>query len=236
MKAILCGIMGILFCCLIAWAQPASVAASSAAPLAAQLAPALRPAAAPTVPVAAVNANLRAGPGLNYRIVGSVTRGTRLYISSCSFGWCRLTSGCYIASWLVRWAPVQTAVQQPPPPKSPSRVTPELPLGVAPTLPDRTTPELPPSSQPSAGMHTPRPSPSPSATPLIVRQGRAAENANLRAGPGMGYRVVAWALKDDPLEVVETNRYGTWSRLANGLWIATRLVQFEPAPTATATP
>ncbi len=230
MKAILCGIMGILFYCLMAWVQPPAVAASSAAPLAAQFALAWRPAAAPTVPVAAVNANLRAGPGLNYRIVGSVTRGTRLYISSCRFGWCRLTSGCYIASWLVRWVPVKTSIQQPPPQQQPFKVrTPELLGTVVPGLPG-STPELPPSASPGALMPTPSP------TPLIVRLGRAAANANLRAGPGMGYRVVTWALKDDPLEVVETNRYGTWSRLANGLWIATRLVQFEPAPTATPAP
>ena len=67
----------------------------------------------------------------------------------------------------------------------------------------------------------------PTATAPITRLGRAAANANLRAGPGMGYRVIAWAVKGDELEIIGTSPDDAWSQLANGLWIATWLVQFD---------
>lgn len=189
------------------------------------------PAIATPVPQARGDAYLYTGPGLRYPRRGSVRSGASLRIIARNSArtWFQLADGRWIAATLVRNPPavpvarniprLPTATRRPP---SVSRVTPELPR---PPLP---TPELPPKTAPGEIIED-TPTPTPTATAPIVRLGRAAANANLRAGPGMGYRVVTWALEGEELQVIGSSPGGAWSQLANGLWIATYLVEFDQA-------
>lgn len=56
----------------------------------------------------------------------------------------------------------------------------------------------------------------------------AAQNANLRAGPGTNYPVVGGVQAGTPLEIVARNADGTWYKLVNGSWIIGQLVNGNP--------
>lgn len=71
-------------------------------------APTDTPTAAPvTAPVASGNANLRAGPGTDYAVIGGVVAGQALEISGVSGNgqWYQLASGMWISAQLVNGAP-----------------------------------------------------------------------------------------------------------------------------------
>jgi uncharacterized protein YraI len=196
-------------------------------PAAAGLPPAGVPAIATPVPQARGDAYLYAGPGLRYPRRGSVRSGASLRIVARNGArtWFQIADGRWIAATLVRNPPAVPVARNIPPlptatrrPSSVRAITPELPRPPVPT------PERPPEVVPGIVITL---APSPTATAPVIRPGRAAANANLRAGPGMGYRVVAWALKGEELQVVGTSPGGAWSQLANGLWIATYLLQFD---------
>ncbi len=249
MKAILGSLIAVFLGLLLAAYGPATAGVGSGVRLA-RLAQAPRPAIATPVPQARGDAYLYGGPGLKYPRRGSVRSGASLRIVARNSArtWYQLADGRWIAATLVRNPPaVPVARNIPPLPTATRRrgisvgvVTPELPRPVRPTpeLPgppaaatppsSRPTPELPPKSPPGEIVEQ-TPTPTPTATPPVIRMGRAAVNANLRAGPGMGYRVIRWALKGEELQLVGTSPGGAWSQLANGLWIATYLVEFDQA-------
>jgi uncharacterized protein YraI len=66
----------------------------------------------------------------------------------------------------------------------------------------------------------------------------AAENANLRAGPGTGYARVGSVSKGQALTLASRNDAGDWYQLQDGTWIAAFLVTSAPAdlPAAAAPP
>lgn len=235
MKVALGGVAAILLAFLITTDGPATAGPP----------PADLPALATPVPQARGDAYLYGGPGMNYARRGSVRAGASLRIVARNSArtWYQLADGRWIAATLVRNPPAVPVARNIPPlptatrrPPSVSRVTPELPRPVLPTpeLPRPPTAATPPSSLPTPE----RPPevvpgiiimPTPVATAPIIRLGHAAANANLRAGPGMGYRVVAWVLKGEEIQVIATSPDGAWSKLANDLWIATYLVEFDQA-------
>lgn len=96
------------------------------------------PTAAPAGPVAARNANLRAGPGITYPVIGSARPGQDLEITGRNQAgdWYQLASGAWIAGALVTRAPnaVPLAANMPPPPAptaAPVRSAPVITLPAA---------------------------------------------------------------------------------------------------------
>jgi hypothetical protein len=83
------------------------------------------------------------------------------------------------------------------------------------SLPTRISPTPKTTVGPSPGAATP--------TPAEVGS-RAANNANLRRGPGTDFAVVGGVKQGQALEVSGRNAEGDWLLLANGTWIAARLV------------
>lgn len=65
---------------------------------------------------AARNANLRAGPGTTYAVVGNVTQGDALTITGANPAgdWYQLSSGAWIAAFLVTGSPAAAPVASPP--------------------------------------------------------------------------------------------------------------------------
>ncbi|MDD2510184.1 MAG: substrate-binding domain-containing protein [Syntrophomonas sp.] len=85
-------------------AAPAPAAPAPAAPAPAAPAPAaVSPAEQATVNVYALN--VRTGPGTNYRVLGSVIRGTQLQVLGSSGKWLKVkynNNEAYVAGWLVK--------------------------------------------------------------------------------------------------------------------------------------
>ncbi len=94
---------------------------------------------APPAPRVASNANLRAGPGVNYDIAGSAAAGdvVEVVASDPSGDWYLLANGAWIAAFLIADAPagLPVATVPAPPTAVPQRAAPAVPLATATSAP-----------------------------------------------------------------------------------------------------
>jgi hypothetical protein len=102
------------------------------------VAPTEPPPAAPAGPVVASDANLRAGPGLDYAVVGGAFVGEPLEVveQSADGGWLHLASGAWIAAGMVVGVPAGLAMAA-----LPERAGPVVELEPAPTVGAQPAPE-----------------------------------------------------------------------------------------------
>lgn len=171
------------------------------------------------------NANLRAGPGTDFEKVGSALAGSQVNLVGCteSKDWCKLADGKWIFAELLEQLPEGLPVAS-----SSAQTAPATP-----TAPS--TPRI--SSTPTPVAATPTRTPVPSNKPT------AADNANLRAGPGTNFDIVGNVAVGEPLDITGKSPAGDWYRLKQNKWIAAFLVNGAPggvpivqAPTPTPTP
>lgn len=148
------------------------------------------------------NANLRAGPGTTFAIVGQAPAGQAVQIAAISEdgGWYLLGSGAWIANFLVVEQPanvpvvneqIQQAIQGDT--ATPVEATPEAPAATAVLTPTVTV------------------------------------DANLRSGPGTEFDAIGGTITGQAINIVGRNADGTWFRLDNGGWVFATLVANAPA-------
>lgn len=167
-------------------------------------------------------ANLRAGPGTGYAIVGQLAAGDRITIQGATAAgdWYRLTDGGWIAAFLV------DNVILPAPLTATAAVRNRRLVLPSPTpTPRRRTQSLLPTVTP-----TPQPTRQvavlPTPQPLLFTLPAAAANraANLRGGPGTAYPIVGAVATGEALTVTGSTADQSWYQLAGGEWIAAFLV------------
>ncbi len=146
------------------------------------------------------NANLRAGPGTTFAIVGQATAGQSVQIAAVSEdgGWYLLGSGAWIANFLVAA-----------PPATPPVVNDQILEAVTGQAPAQATPEAPAVTGPI--------------TPTVT------VDANLRAGPGTEFALLGGTVTGQEINIVGRNADGTWFLLDNGGWVFAALVANPPA-------
>lgn len=173
------------------------------------------------------NANLRAGPGTGYAIVGYAAPGDVFAVFGCNSDctWYQLAPDCWIAAFLV--TPVQTVA-----------VTPATAAGGGVTGTTALTDALAAGDAVVAANAVENP----------TRCPQTARPAATYAGPGTFYGVVDTRRQGECVAVVGRNQDGTWYQLSHGMWIAAADVQYAepatfmpltdltPTPTPTSTP
>lgn len=110
----------------------------------------------PACPQAANNANLRAGPGTEYGVVGSVQQGQCITITGRTEvgDWFQLSSGNWIASLLVSNQPSMDAIPVVAAPALPTAVPPTTAPTVAPPVATQAPPTpVPPAATPAPAIH-----------------------------------------------------------------------------------
>lgn len=134
------------------------------------------------------NANLRAGPGTAYERTGLVSAGATIQIDGCDSGceWYRLTSGYWIAGFLVDGTP-------------------------------ENLPEVIIEASTASAQSSPVP-------PGAI----AADNANLRSGPGTTFDKVGSVSTGVTLNIIARNAEGDWYQITDKTWIAAFLVTDAP--------
>ncbi len=164
------------------------------------------------------NANLRAGPGAHYAIVGYAAPGDVFAVLGCNSDctWYQLAPDCWIAAFLV--TPVETVAVTAAP-------------GGAATL---------------AAALTDTPAAAANVVDNSTRCPQTAQPATTYAGPGTFYGVADTRPQGECIAVIGRNQDGTWYQLSHGMWIAAAAVRYaEPAsfmpvtdltPTPTSTP
>ena len=165
---------------------------------------------APTAGTVNQGANLRAGPGTSYAVIGGAPQGQSVDIveSNAAGTWLQLSSGEWIAAFLV---------------------------DVAGSVDEEAAEAEPLASAPPAGAtQSTATSDSASAAPNAT----ALRNANVRAGPGVNHAVVDGVRAGQALAVQGQNAAGSWLQLSNGNWIAAFLVNQTGStpPAATSSP
>jgi uncharacterized protein YraI len=147
-------------------------------------------------------ANLRAGPGTTFTVVGQANPGQTLQIAAISEdgGWYLLGDNTWIASTLVTEQPANVPVVN-------DQIVQAI-QGVTPT--EAATPEAP-------------------AAPTTVVTPTVTTDANLRAGPGTGFEVLGGTITGQAINIVGRNADSTWFRLDNGGWVFATLVANPPA-------
>ena len=184
-------------------------------------APAFRPATAPDQARVVRNANLRAGPGTNFAVVGYAEPGKLLSILGCNSDctWYQVAPDCWIAAFLV--APVQVVT---------AASALEGPGGVPIS-----------STVPVTGVIT--------GANIVFNPTRCPQTArpiSTYAGPGAFYAVVDTRPQGECVAVVGRDQEGAWYQLSHGMWIlAADVLYAEPlrtipitdlTPTPTSTP
>ncbi|HAJ37417.1 MAG TPA: hypothetical protein DCL15_17240 [Chloroflexi bacterium] len=161
-----------------------------------------------------VTANLRAGPGTNFAVVGQVGPGQTVQIAAISEdgGWYLLGGANWIASTLVTEQPANVPVVN-------DQITQAL-QGVTPTE-EATPTEVTPTE-----VATPE---APAAAPTTVITPTVTTDANLRAGPGTEFAILGGTVTGQEINIVGRNADGTWFRLDNGGWVFGALVANPPA-------
>lgn len=152
--------------------------------------------------------SLRRGPSTDSEKVGDVREGTTLWVQEEKDGWCRVDveggSAGWIAGWYVRRHGANTTVTQAPAAPTPAPPAADFP---APTRAASTDTRLQP-----------------------FRAWIAADNTNVRYGPGVDRDVKFQLGKHSPVEVVETQ--GQWCRVRTDSgtygWAAGWVLDFQP--------
>jgi uncharacterized protein YraI len=148
------------------------------------------------------NANLRAGPGTTFAVVGQAPLGQAVQIAAISEdgGWYLLGTGAWIANFLVADQPTNVPV-----------VNDQIQQAIQgePTA----TVEATPAAPAATGLVTPT----------------VTVDANLRSGPGTEFDAIGGTVIGQEITIVGRNADGTWFRLDNGGWVFATLVANAPA-------
>lgn len=171
--------------------------------------------------VANTPANLRAGPGIEFDVIGSAAVGEVLdVVAQDSTGeWLKLASGSWIFAVLVDNVPADLPVE----------TVDEAPAGAdaggadaggAPADSEEATASEPADETAAE----PAPAESEPATPPTANV-----DANLRAGPSTDFDIVGSVQANTELTIVAQSVDGEWFKLDNDAWIAAILVDNPPA-------
>ncbi len=154
-----------------------------------------------------VTANLRAGPGTNFAVLGQVGPGQTVQIAAVSEdgGWYLLAGNNWIASTLVTEQPANAPV-----------VNDQILQALQGATPTEATP-------------TEAATPEAPAAPTTVITPTVTTDANLRAGPGTEFAILGGTTTGQEINIVGRNADGTWFRLDNGGWVFGALVANPPA-------
>ena len=136
--------------------------------------------------------------------------------------------------WLVALAAlglcVVVSLLAPDPAQPPDSAAPSPTLPAQP--PSRAIAVAIPTPTPQPALPTPTPNPTAAPTPQPASPTptgpTAAQNANLRQGPGLAYPIASSASAGDPLAIIAANPAQDWYQLASGHWIAAFLVADPP--------
>ncbi len=144
-----------------------------------------------------VTANLRAGPGTNFAVLGQVGPGQTVQIAAVSEdgGWYLLAGNNWIASTLVSEQPANAPV-----------VNDQILQALQGATPTEATP-------------TEAATPEAPAAPTTVITPTVTTDANLRAGPGTEFAILGGTITGQEINIVGRNADGTWFRLDNGGWV-----------------
>lgn len=129
-------------------------------------------------------ANIRKGPGTSYKVIGKLKSGTKVTVVEVCGGWSRLSTGGWVANWLIsssKPAPAKPAKPSPKPTKPAPKPKPEptkpcptksKPEPTKPTpTPTKTHHKPTPTPTPTKTHHKPKPTPTPTPTPTITDTG-----------------------------------------------------------------
>jgi uncharacterized repeat protein (TIGR02543 family) len=182
------------------------------------------------ITVTANGVNIRKGPGTNYTVCGSVSKGKTMTITeikvATGYTWGKFDGG-WIALCFTNYESVKDLGKE---------ETPEKPTEPPVTEPPATEPPAtePPATEPPA---TEPPATEPPATEPVKPEEPKGQigtvtgnNVNVRKGPGTNYQVVSQRDKGDKVTVTETKKSGslTWGKIEDG-WIAMKYVKLSAA-------
>jgi uncharacterized protein YraI len=153
-------------------------------------------------------ANLRAGPGTTFTVVGQANPGQALQIAAVNEdgGWYLLGGNNWIASTLI--------TEQ---------------LTNVPVVNDQILQALQGAAPTEAVTPTEAATPEAPAAPTTVVTPTVTTDANLRAGPGTEFDILGGTVTGQAINIVGRNADGTWFRLDNGGWVFATLVANPPA-------
>lgn len=171
-----------------------------------------------------ITANLRAGPGTTFEILGQATPGQRVRVVAVTADglFYLLDTGQWIATALVDNAPAN-------PPLATDALIATLltPTPITGTVPLTAT-RTPVAPQPTATA-TVTLSLLPTPTPEVQSSSTVSVNANLRAGPGQEFAIIGGTVAGQTINIVGRNADGSWFQLDNRGWVAAFLVINPPA-------
>jgi uncharacterized protein YraI len=165
-----------------------------------------------------ITANLRAGPSIEFAVVGQASPGQPVGVAAVSVdgAWYLLTNGAWISVPLVANPPANPPVANEGLIAS-VQATATAVANVVITEPEAATPE------PPAPILLPTPTPAPPLAPPSVTV-----NANLRSGPGTDFPIIGGTIAGQTINIVARSEAGDWFLLDNGGWVASFLVANPP--------
>lgn len=161
-------------------------------------------------------ANIRSDTNLDATsVVTQLAQGTPISVvaQSADQTWLLLDSGYWVSVLVVDAVPLNLPVA------TEAQVT-ALRESASSTAPAAPTPETPAVPTPTAEATTP-------ATP-ITSSPTVTVDANLRSGPGTEFEILGGTVTGQAITIVGRNADGSWYRLDNGGWVASRLVANPP--------
>lgn len=181
---------------------------------------------------------LRLSPDVNAEVVDLVAAGESVALVRCSGDgiWCQTASGMWLMAAMLEPIPralrLASAATPAPTLTTPTRtppVTASVPVSATTSISLLGRLPTPTPTKPAAEQHAPATSAAqtPAATPTPTGA-RAAEAANLRAGPGTEFARVGAVAADASLDVSGRTESGEWYQLEDGAWIAAFLVVDAP--------
>jgi uncharacterized protein YraI len=186
----------------------------------------------PTGGATNANANLRAGPGTTFDIVGRAEQGTPVVVAACNddCSWYQLEGGEWIAAFLVDGEGVAAPAAATLPNGTPSA---EVSLDDGPdftvTVAAPTVPAAGPSTVATTIEDTGIEVASIDESTTDVTCAQAIGNPNLRGGPGTDYPIVGELQPGDCVTITGSNEAGDWYQLEGGEWVAAFLISGAPA-------
>lgn len=165
-----------------------------------------------------ITSNLRAGPSVEFAVVGQAAPGQSVTVAGVSAdgAWYLLTNGAWIAVALVENAPANPPIADEPLIASVQATATALASTVV-TETVAATPEAP------TVIPLPTPTPVPAPVPPTVTV-----DANLRSGPGTTFPIIGGTVTGQAINIVARNEAGDWFLLDNGGWVASFLVANPP--------
>ena len=176
-----------------------------------------------TVTVTDSDVNLRQGPGLNYKIVGTANKGDTKVITETAYAdgynWGKFDGG-----WIaLKYTNYETAVNQKP-------TTPEQPeTPEEPTVPEQPeTPETPEEPTVPEQPEAPEEPTVPEQPAKVMGTVKVDGWLNVRSGAGTGYSIVSTLNNGTRVEILEQKTVGAmvWARISAG-WISMTYVTLD---------